>query len=86
MTAPPRALQALVGRYDAAAFEPAGGARARAPGVSDGEAWDAVLAAAARGSSARTVAADAMLAADEPTWERSRRTCAAGWAPSARAA
>src|SRR6478672_11450798 len=44
MTALPRALQTLVGRYDATAFEPAGGRARVRLSITDGAAWDAVLA------------------------------------------
>ena len=68
MTALPRALQTLVGRYDATAFEPAGGRARVRLSITDGAAWDAVLA----DGGARLVPAeggpDAVLAADAATW------------------
>ena len=42
-TSPPRALQALVGRYDRAAFEPQGGDVRVRLAVAGGDAWDALL-------------------------------------------
>jgi pimeloyl-ACP methyl ester carboxylesterase len=68
VTAPPRSLQALAGRFDRAAFEPDGGrARVRLAVVGK-DAWDAVL----DGGSARLVRAkghaDATLMADAQTW------------------
>ncbi|MGZ4271818.1 MAG: alpha/beta fold hydrolase, partial [Solirubrobacteraceae bacterium] len=68
MTAPPRALRTLVGRYDRTVFEPAGGRARVRLSITDGAPWDAVLSDAG----ARLVPAeggpDALLSADPPTW------------------
>ena len=63
-----RALQALVGRYDRAAFEPQGGDVRVRLAVAGGDAWDALL----RRGAARLARAggdpDATLTADARTW------------------
>ncbi len=68
-SAPPRALQELVGRYDADVADfPAGRARVRLD-VRGGETWDAIAgrrrATLERANGSK---ADAWLAADEQTW------------------
>jgi pimeloyl-ACP methyl ester carboxylesterase len=67
-TSPPRALQALVGRYDRAAFEPQGGDVRVRLAVAGGDAWDALL----RRGAARLARAggnpEATLTADARTW------------------
>jgi pimeloyl-ACP methyl ester carboxylesterase len=67
-TSPPRALQALVGRYDRAAFEPQGdGARVRLA-VAGGDAWDALLEPGGARLERAGGGADATLTADSRTW------------------
>lgn len=68
LTPPPRALQALVGRYDRAAFEPnSGRARVRLA-VRGGGSWDAVLERGAARIEGANGTAEATLTADPMTW------------------
>jgi len=71
-TKPPRALQTLAGRFDPEVIDlPPRGARIRLP-VGDGAAWDAdVSPTGIRFLPAdRDLEPDALLSADEQTWER----------------
>ena len=67
-TSPPRALQALVGRYDGAAFEPQGGGARVRLAVAGGDAWDALLDDDGARLASPDGNADATLTADSRTW------------------
>jgi pimeloyl-ACP methyl ester carboxylesterase len=68
MTSPPRALRALVGRYDRAAFEPNDGRARVRLAVLGGDAWDVLLERGAARMVRADGAADATLTADLQTW------------------
>jgi pimeloyl-ACP methyl ester carboxylesterase len=67
-TSPPRALQALVGRYDRAAFEPYGGSARVRLAVAGGDAWDALIEHGAARLARAGGDADATLTAGPRTW------------------
>jgi pimeloyl-ACP methyl ester carboxylesterase len=68
LTPAPRALQALVGRYDRAVFEPNHGRARVRLAVRGGGVWDAVLERGAARIERASGTADATLSADPRTW------------------
>ncbi|HEY4897352.1 MAG TPA: alpha/beta fold hydrolase [Solirubrobacteraceae bacterium] len=68
MTAPPRSLQTLVGRYDASTFGPQGGRARVRMALAGGEAWDAVIERGTARLGPARGDADAMLTADARGW------------------
>ena len=68
MTAPPRALRRLAGRYDHVAFEPQGGRARVRLAVLGSETWDVVIDGGTVCVAPAEGDADATLAADAQTW------------------
>ena len=68
MTAPPRALRRLAGRYDHVAFEPQGGLARVRLAVLGSDTWDVVIDGGTACVAPAEGDADATLAADAQTW------------------